>query len=469
MQIEQAEDGSTEEAAIRSIMDEYQLDRPFAEAIYLCQSMDFAACQDLVRQPNVPPLQRMAAASILAMDNQAQANPPQAQATPPQAPQTNFVFSAGGDPQALPQRQTLYRPLSHNFAHQAPLTAPVPRSQAPPLPATRPSQADQADQAPQAPAPAHSALAMRLADALAIAKSMRKFGGNGGGAKQDHPSAFLRLFAATFSGLDPRAFPAVLQTLLEGEAKDWLEGLITGNERDLGQPLFTSMDDFVQAFSCKYITDQVRFRPFEARQALAEGKVFQKGPLEQYYRHFQVIARQAEDLSERDKIFWFIRGMHPDIQLECAATPDGKAWDSLQALLKYAYGAEGRLRSVKSSARHIYPMAASAVTPAPRLKAHTDVRFRRLQNPSKPGPRHQSGGGSGPGGPGPFMMKRQRPQAPAGFRRPPPRPQAPLAPLSTEEKARRRRDGLCFHCAFSRGHASWCPKAADQAGGSGSA
>lgn len=83
-----------------------------------------------------------------------------------------------------------------------------------------------------------------------------------------------------------------------------------------------------------------------AREKLHNGKIVMSEGAEvrAYVRDFREVARDAEDMSTLDLIHWFKRGLTKSLREKCAVQPDGHDWQSLDALIDYAFGQENRVK-----------------------------------------------------------------------------------------------------------------------------
>ena len=146
-------------------------------------------------------------------------------------------------------------------------------------------------------------------------------------------------------------------------------------------------------FGCTVLTLDVLHREFlafydpqfrnearEARESLfrKECTMAQYPTVKQYEQEFKLLVRTAKDLSVTDQISWFIEGLSSSLKSKCVVDHQGKDWQSLDALIEFAIGAELR--------EH----AAASVNRAPKIAA---VRTAVSQKSRPPRRAHQVDGG----------------------------------------------------------------------------
>jgi hypothetical protein len=218
---------------------------------------------------------------------------------------------------------------------------------------------------------------------------------------QEHVMAYL--------GEHGKDFCTYLPYYLEGKALEWGRGQI----KMLQDENRLTAEQLQQDFLLRY--DDLLFPASKkARDRLYDGSYkMQKGEeYVAYQQRFREIARDTTDMSQADKIEWFIRGLKSSIEEE-VTTNRGKMWATLEEVITYANGVDRAQRV--AAAR-----AATNRSPAVSLNAahaHNNNRFgkrpfsykrkqeqdftpvaKRVRAGDKKGPQHNAAGA--PGGSG---------------------------------------------------------------------
>ncbi|KAJ9511539.1 hypothetical protein QJQ45_030484 [Haematococcus lacustris] len=96
-------------------------------------------------------------------------------------------------------------------------------------------------------------------------------------------------------------------------------------------------------------------------QKLVDREYHQKGAeLMNYCLQFSLLAMRLHRLPQDLLCMYFIAGLKPELKRECATMPDGKRWESLDALLAFARGRDVAARAAKTSVRAVTaPLASS--------------------------------------------------------------------------------------------------------------
>lgn len=101
-----------------------------------------------------------------------------------------------------------------------------------------------------------------------------------------------------------------------------------------------------------------------------------------YTQRFRLIARDARDMAELDRIEHYMNGLAAQFQAVCRTDSEGKDWTSLDSLVSYALGQESRKTQSKGATLAI------ANTSRPPFRSR----------PRKQGCSTGGGGGGGGGG-----------------------------------------------------------------------
>ncbi|KAJ9516475.1 hypothetical protein QJQ45_011175 [Haematococcus lacustris] len=96
-------------------------------------------------------------------------------------------------------------------------------------------------------------------------------------------------------------------------------------------------------------------------QKLVDREYHQKGAeLMSYCLQFSLMSMRLHRLPQDLLCMYFIAGLKPELKRECATMPDGKRWESLDALLAFARGRDVAARAAKTSVRAVTaPLASS--------------------------------------------------------------------------------------------------------------
>ena len=168
----------------------------------------------------------------------------------------------------------------------------------------------------------------------------------------------------------------------------------------------------------------------EAKQSSSES-------LHKYIARFKQITKDANDMSNVDKIWWFLHGIQPNLRSMCAVDQHGQAWADLQDLIDYALGQEQRmLASNISIVKPTKPIVASMSVKRKQLNFQPKSHW----SASKRGRSESRSDGAGP-------SRLPPPPASMGF----------VDPSSPDWRTKAflqacKKHGLCNRCG-KRGHA----------------
>jgi hypothetical protein len=177
-----------------------------------------------------------------------------------------------------------------------------------------------------------------------------------------------------------------------GKAQEWTASLLREHERN-GKKL-TEADlerEFIKAYADGYRSDA-----HEARAKFHDGHVAMKvgEKLAEYNTRFLENRREAEDMGERDAIWWYKAGLVSTLRKACETQPEGGEWETLDALMKYALGQESR--DIWTSKARDPGLAAVQTTSFKKrgFKPHAknSVRFSNSPSQAAPGTSNNGGG-----------------------------------------------------------------------------
>ncbi|GLI61252.1 hypothetical protein VaNZ11_003560 [Volvox africanus] len=123
---------------------------------------------------------------------------------------------------------------------------------------------------------------------------------------------------------------------LEGVAKDWYDEWTTARDK-------YTFDNLIDALLARFATE-VRSRGNEARKMLAQG-TYHMRPHETvpaYQSRFEALITPIVNFPEEDRIFWFHHGLTESLARWCATDLSGIPFQSYDALVAFARGAEVR-------------------------------------------------------------------------------------------------------------------------------
>jgi hypothetical protein len=107
----------------------------------------------------------------------------------------------------------------------------------------------------------------------------------------------------------------------------------------------------------------------------------------QYEQTFRNLIRSCPDMSDADKISWFISGLSPYFKRQCATQQDGRPWTDLDDLSRYAQGVEVREnasrtdRTLSSQKTNRKTFVAAASIPTQNLPAAKKARTEKSESP----------------------------------------------------------------------------------------
>ena len=103
--------------------------------------------------------------------------------------------------------------------------------------------------------------------------------------------------------------------------------------------------------------DKVEFNPAHcARDKLyaGEAKHHPGEQLHKYVARYKQVLKDATDMHEVDKIWWFLQGMNTNLRAMCAVDSKGQAWTNLQDLVEFALGQEQRMLATNATLKRGY-------------------------------------------------------------------------------------------------------------------
>lgn len=135
----------------------------------------------------------------------------------------------------------------------------------------------------------------------------------------------------------PNRLADVLQLSAKDEkAKSWVRNFI---ETTPNASFQQTADAFIDRFS-----REVRARNVQARDKLFSRQVRMTAdmPVSEYISNFRQQIMYCPEMHEIDRIRWFQFGLTYSLQIECAVDHFGNEFQTLEAVMKYALGAERR-------------------------------------------------------------------------------------------------------------------------------
>ena len=127
---------------------------------------------------------------------------------------------------------------------------------------------------------------------------------------------------------------------------------------------------FLQQFG-----DVRRHTPAEARRRLMmlEHKQQPGERIATYTQRFRLIARDARDMAELDRIEHYMNGLAAQFQAVCRTDSEGKDWTSLDSLVSYALGQESRKTQSKGATLAIANTSRPPFRSRPRKQGRLEV------------------------------------------------------------------------------------------------
>jgi hypothetical protein len=263
------------------------------------------------------------------------------------------------------------------------------------------------------------------------------------GTREEDATDFILDFkrVARLNDLPPTKWVLTATCYLRGFAKTWI------NKQEKSGKSFETIEEFGEAL-LQYFGAPQSLKSVTTRLSALSTRSM---TIHEYNLEFSRIADKCDELSERQKVTLYLKGLPPKVhdwilgqrkhrKLEEsmeAAVEDFDAWEVLQEVrppkqdpIYPAFPADGSSRPPNAHRQEYLPAAASHQTPRPPY-----------QPPRRPAPRPAHYPETGPG---------QRPR---------------IVPLTTEERARCVQEGRCFRCR-EQGHcAAECNAFADTTSG----
>ena len=182
---------------------------------------------------------------------------------------------------------------------------------------------------------------------------------------------------------------------LSGKAAEWGTSLF--NLHISGTQVLTRQT-LRNAFLLQY-GDTHRNTAMAARERLHKHEYDMKSDdsVPEYTQRFYETTREASDMSERDRIAWYIAGLVPALRGRCATDDEGKDWESLEKLILYAVGQETRWKAGRSKMADLHVQSIDETKPKrlpfkrPAKQGNTSFKVHKKQKPSP-------GGSGGPHG-----------------------------------------------------------------------
>jgi hypothetical protein len=176
---------------------------------------------------------------------------------------------------------------------------------------------------------------------------------------------------------------------LKGKALLWFHQLI---ESAHARQLDPTWDEVGAEFIRQYSPADRRSAADIARATLINHECIMPAysSFTQYEQTFRNLVRSCADMSEADKISWFIAGMSPYFRKQCATQQDGRPWTDLDDLSRYAQGVEVRefasrtertTPSTQNTKRRTFAAAAAVSTSSQNLPSAKKARTEKSSDP----------------------------------------------------------------------------------------
>jgi hypothetical protein len=205
----------------------------------------------------------------------------------------------------------------------------------------------------------------------------------------------------------PNAVESVLRAVHEGFTKKLQSAWVLETQRDPALLTTMSWDELVE-WVFAHTTHEPYNESRENRTKLISNQVLQKsGTLNSYLLHFNRMVLPIENISEDEKIVYFLRGLSTDLGPLCQTDTTGQEWTCFTSLVEHA-----RMKDMEVRARNAALRKSTPHNPGKRWRnnrtvaaiAHGDntVANAASQGSGQRGRSRGSGRGSGraPGGSG---------------------------------------------------------------------